>query len=773
METEEMSAASSTNESKLKVLEATYSKVKEEVDRLSDELNESVESTGAASDESIILLDKLGKAETLLGKYEKTIEKQKKAMDDATESTSEFAETLEDVAEQAESAADELGNVGKSSGGLDGLADKLTSAVFKGNLMSGAADKLWDGVKKVASAVWNMDEATEEYRVAQGKLNTAFEAAGYSTDVAQQSYRAFYAILGDTDTATEASQLLAQLGTNVQDFSTWADIAAGVNGTFGDSLPIEGLIEAANETAKVGQVTGVLADALNWVGISEDDFNQKLAQCATTEERTALITDTLSAAYSEATAIFKENNEVIIKARENQARLQEAQGKLGEATSRLKTALSSGLAPAMEKIYGWAEKLVGKIADVAEEWAQTTNDIARPLKTDNIEEAREQIETWKQELREVNEALLMMGDTGCVELSERQSLLNAQIKNGEEQLAEWEAQTESATEATEKAAEATDKMTLSAAGVTLELKNSNLTMEEASDRFYSYAEAATNAFSQISTESELTYEAMVANLNHNAEATREFGDNMAQIASVIPKEMADMFAAGGAEMYAGVVKMLAEANAGADQGLTQLNEAYARGGTAAAEAFMETMNGSVTVETENPATISAKAMDSDVSAEQAARSVVQRTATAFISSVNSAGFDSAGRAAMNKFISGMNSMSGAVMGAANSIAQQAVNAINSALANAAAYASSVAAGYGGSYRAGGLDYVPYNGYPSVLHRGEAVLTAGEADDWRRGRSSGGNTSGITIIQNIEAVPQTPAEFAATTAAYFEQARWAI
>ena len=37
------------------------------------------------------------------------------------------------------------------------------------------------------------------------------------------------------------------------------------------------MIESANETAKVGQVTGSLADALNWVGISEDAFNEKLA----------------------------------------------------------------------------------------------------------------------------------------------------------------------------------------------------------------------------------------------------------------------------------------------------------------------------------------------------------------------------------------------------------------------------------------------------------------------------------------------------------------
>lgn len=97
-----------------------------------------------------------------------------------------------------------------------------------------------------------LESATEEYRIAQGKLNTAFEAAGYGAETAAEAYNAFYGILGDTDTATEASQLLANLADNQEDLSTWTRIAAGVNGTFGDSLPIEGLIEASNETAKVG-----------------------------------------------------------------------------------------------------------------------------------------------------------------------------------------------------------------------------------------------------------------------------------------------------------------------------------------------------------------------------------------------------------------------------------------------------------------------------------------------------------------------------------------
>ena len=45
----------------------------------------------------------------------------------------------------------------------------------------------------------------------------------------------------------------------------------------------------------------------------------------------------------------------------------------------------------------------------------------------------------------------------------------------------------------------------------------------------------------------------------------------------------------------------------------------------------------------------------------------------------------------------------------------------------------------------GMDYVPFNNYVSRLHRGEAVLSAFEAAEWRsRGQlGAGGNNSSYT------------------------------
>lgn len=81
----------------------------------------------------------------------------------------------------------------------------------------------------------------------------------------------------------------------------------------------------------------------------------------------------------------------------------------------------------------------------------------------------------------------------------------------------------------------------------------------------------------------------------------------------------------------------------------------------------------------------------------------------------------------------------------------------------------VEGGADGSH-AGGLDYVPYNNYVANLHRGEMVLTAKEAENYRRGAFGGG---GFTVQQTIYAAKQSPVELAASTAAAFQRARWAL
>ena len=249
---------------------------------------------------------------------------------------------LRDAADDADDSLDDLSDSsGGASGGLGGLAGVAAGAAIA------IGQKLVEAATAAVQWMWSLDEATEEYREAMGKLNTAFEASGYSAAAAQEAYQSFYTILGDTDTATEASQLLAQLIDNEEDIAKWTEIAAGVYGTFGDSLPIEGLIEAANETAKTGKVTGVLADALNWVGMSEDEFNDALSRTADEGDRARLIMNNLGIAYQDAADAFYKNNETMIQTREVQMQLDETQAALGESVANLKNKFFELFGPAL------------------------------------------------------------------------------------------------------------------------------------------------------------------------------------------------------------------------------------------------------------------------------------------------------------------------------------------------------------------------------------------------------------------------------------------
>lgn len=256
--------------------------------------------------------------------------------------------------EQLESVSEQLENTSEAEEDFDAATEKASkSNINLGKVLPVAAK----GIAAIASAagaaiVWllKLEESTAEYRENQAKLNTAFEAAGHAAGTAEKAYNSLYAVLGDSDTATESAQLLAQLATSEEDVANWSNIAAGVVGTFGDALPINSLIEAANETAKVGQVTGALADALNWVGLSEDEFNAQLAACSSEQERNALITDTLTAAYGDAAEAFKTNNAEIIAANEAQAQMDATLAKLGAAVSSVKNKLIAEFLPSISQV---------------------------------------------------------------------------------------------------------------------------------------------------------------------------------------------------------------------------------------------------------------------------------------------------------------------------------------------------------------------------------------------------------------------------------------
>ena len=160
---------------------------------------------------------------------------------------------------------------------------------------------------------------------------------------------------------------------NEKDLQTWTDICAGVYATFGASLPIEGLTEAANETAKTGILTGGLTDALNWAGISEEKFQEKLDSCSNEQERQKLIMDTLNKTYKDASVQYQETNADIIASRQAQERLTDAMAEVGRVGEPIMTAIKNAIASMAEAAVPVIENLINKFRDTVT-WIKKNED---------------------------------------------------------------------------------------------------------------------------------------------------------------------------------------------------------------------------------------------------------------------------------------------------------------------------------------------------------------------------------------------------------------
>lgn len=236
----------------------------------------------------------------------------------------------------------------KSKGVASTLGSGIKTAAKWGTALVG-------GAAAGVGALSTVAESTREYRTEMGKLDTAFTTNKFTAADAKQTYSDLYAVVGDSGQATEAANHLSLLCNSTRDLQSWTEICTGVYGQFGDSLPIEGLTEAANETAKVGTVTGSLADALNWMGVSEDEFNEKLAKCSSEQERQQLITPTLTSLYSDASAQYKKTNGDVMESNRAHQQLSDTMAQIGAVAE-----------PVLNSLIGLGGKLLEQLSPIIE-----------------------------------------------------------------------------------------------------------------------------------------------------------------------------------------------------------------------------------------------------------------------------------------------------------------------------------------------------------------------------------------------------------------------
>ena len=297
-----------------------------------------------------------------INNQQSAINKTKSDIDKYNDVLAELEDESEDVKKDSEKAGKGIDELGDSAEKAESKTLKLAKSLG-GILKKGLAGIVTAGAGAV-TAFLASGEATQEFTEDMGKLTTAFKTSGYSAKTAKKSYRDMVGILGETDQSVEAVNHLAKLTKSQKELAKWSDISAGVYATFGDSLPLEGLTEAANETAKVGQVTGPLADALNWAGISEDDFNKKLKKCNSEKERSTLITETLNKTYKKAADVYKKTNKDLIAARQATSDMNETMAEMGNLAMPITTTIKKGFADVLKSMLPDIKKLSSGFIDL-------------------------------------------------------------------------------------------------------------------------------------------------------------------------------------------------------------------------------------------------------------------------------------------------------------------------------------------------------------------------------------------------------------------------
>ena len=377
-------------------------------------LAQAVVDSAAAYGEADARTDKyrtsLNNAKADLVKMQRELKDTEKYLDEAADSTDGCATSIDGFGKSTEEA----------KGGLGDFMDSLGK--FKGAIAGAAVVQV---TKEVAQAVLELEESTREYRQIMGTLEVSSQQAGYTAEETAEAYNHLYSVLGDAQSTATTLANLQAVGLDQKELMTLIDQTVGAWGRYGDSIPIDGLAEAINETIRAGQITGVLADVINWgtkenenFGVTlkenveftklsnkeldkltdqqreqyeatkeqyeaieeynegvvdattaEDKFNIALADCETQAERTQLVIDTLTKmGLAEAGEAWRDVNEDIVTANDSQNRMEQAMGRLGEAIAPAANAIRNVGAGAIEYFAGVVKGAIELIQKFLKWW---------------------------------------------------------------------------------------------------------------------------------------------------------------------------------------------------------------------------------------------------------------------------------------------------------------------------------------------------------------------------------------------------------------------
>lgn len=396
-----------------------------------------------------------------------------------------------------------------------------------------------------------------------------------------------------------------------------------------------------------------------------------------------------------------------------------------------------------------------------------------------VEEARAKVEELEQQYEEASKARLEMftSDAGFSGDTVEMERLSEAIKQAKQNLADLEAQEQAAAEEAAKPANvikaASEEYAAAAQSILEDYQNTYTSI-------YNGLHDVGSAFTSQIEVTKMSWDDFMGNLKGNTEVLQQIDEDFAFVS-----EKADLagISIDGLSQY--LASMSTGEQAGFLAGLRDELEDMSGGTEGLSKKLAELMDNVSAYEAAGAETSDGLAL-----AVENVNARMQEAADSYVEKVGDLDQEAAATEAatntMSGLVAGIDSSTPGVLDKLDSLASQMKSRLTNSFAN---YTLTIKANIKGSNVPGaksGLDYVPYDDYLVRLHKGEKVLTAEEARAYRAGESAGasggadydgagfsGGSRGVTIIQNIQSVAQTPVELAAATEAYFTQARWTI
>lgn len=383
-----------------------------------------------------------------------------------------------------------------------------------------------------------------------------------------------------------------------------------------------------------------------------------------------------------------------------------------------------------------------------------------------VEEARAKVEELEQQYEEASKARLEMftSDAGYSGDTVEMERLAEAIKQAKQNLADLEAQEQAAAEEAAKPANvikaASEEYAAAAQSILEDYQNTYTTI-------YNGLHDVGSAFTSQIEVAKMSWDDFMGNLKGNTEVLQQIDEDFAFVS-----EKADLagISVDGLSQY--LASMSTGEQAGFLAGLRDELEDMSGGTEGLSKKLAELMDNVSAYEAAGTETSDGLAL-----AVENVNARMQEAADSYVEKVGDLDQEAAATEAatntMSGLVAGIDSSTPGVLAKLDSLASQMKSRLTNSFAN---YTLTIKANIKGSNIPGaksGLDYVPYDDYKEAraYRAGESAGASGGAG--YDGAGFSGGSRGVTIIQNIQSVAQTPVELAAATEAYFTQARWTI